>query len=202
MASPLSLKLPRITVGPRTRYLLITTAALSLMLVSVRFLYLPVIARIRHQHAAFQDLQVKMADVERVKEELPKQEIALHALQGRYQLLYTRFGNHQSIARILEGLDSLAKTKRLQLVAKQSVADQSTEQLIHLGPEIALHEIPLSIQLIGRYRQIAEFLGELDTAPFVASVKHLSLIKPGGENTRLQADLVLAVYVAEQMPTP
>ena len=202
MAITFPIKMPNVTLQGRSLYLLAATGVLGVLLVAVRFLYLPVVAQIRERRVALEELRVKMADVQQVTEELPNQEAAVRKAQERYRLLHDRLGNDQSVARILEGLDGLAKSKKLQLVATQSSAEETDERLVTLGPEIVLREIPLTVQLTGRYRQVAEFLGELEEAPFVASVRRLSMAKLAGEGARLQADLILAVYLADRMPAP
>jgi Tfp pilus assembly protein PilO len=202
MGATLPLNMPTIKIEAPYRYVLAATGGLCVVLVLVRFLYLPVVAQIRERRVALQELQVKMADVQRVTEELPNQEAAVRKAQERYRLFHDRLGKGQSVARVLEELDALAKEKRLQLITTQSSVEEGSERLVTLGPDIVLREIPLTMQLTGRYRQVAEFLGELDEAPFMATVQRLSLTKPDREESRLKADTTLTVYLADRMPTP
>jgi Tfp pilus assembly protein PilO len=202
MAMKLPIALSGVKVQGRPLYLLAATGLLAVALVTARFLYLPAVNQIRQRQVALEELRVKMANVQHVQEELPRQEAAVRQATQRYRALQARLGEGQSVARILEELDGLAKSKRLQFLAKQSSAEDGQERRLTLGPEIALRETPLTVQLTGRYRQVAEFLGQLRQAPFVASVQQLSLTKIAGEGSRLQADLSLAVYLAERMPKP
>lgn len=183
-------------------YLLGGTGSLCVLLLLLRFCYLPVIFRIGERRAALQELRVKMVDVQRVRVDLPKQEAALRRAEERYRTLEKRLGHGQSVARILEELNELAKHKRVQLVATQSSIDEREGRLVTLGPDMILREVPLTVQLTGRYRQMAEFLGALDDAPFIASVQRLHMTKAQRDGYTLQADLALAVYLAERMPSP
>jgi len=181
-------------------YLLGGTGSLCVLLLLLRVCYLPVIFRIGERRATLQELQVKMVDVQRVSVDLPKQEAALRRAEERYRILERRLGSGQSVARILEELNGLAKDQRVQLVATQSSTDEREGQLVTLGPDLVLREALLTVQLTGRYRQVAEFLGALDTAPFIASVQRVRMIKGQSDGYQLQADLALAVYLAERMP--
>lgn len=183
-------------------YLLGGTGALCVLLLLLRLGYLPVISRIGERRAALQELRVKMVDVQRVRVDLPKQEAALRRAEERYRTLEKRLGHGQSVARILEELNELAKHKRVQLVATQSSLDEREGDLVTLGPDMILREVPLTVQLTGRYRQMAEFLGALNGAPFIASVQRLHMTKAQRDGYALQADLALAVYLAERMPSP
>ena len=194
--------LPKVKLQAPYLYLLAATAGLSVLLMAGRLVYLPVIATIRDRHVALTELRVKMADVHRITEELPRQKLAVRKITERYAVLQRRLGQGQSVARILEQLNGVAKSKRVQLIATQSSAEQVTERNVNIGSEITLREIPLAVQVTGRYRQVAEFLGALDEAPFVASVRRLSLTRPERENPQLHADLLVAVYIANRMPNP
>lgn len=195
MKSPFQLNLKT----SQTWLLGVTGALLALVLV-VRFLYLPVIARIGERRATLTDFRVKIADAQGLAQQLPDQEKMLQRARERSSTLESRIAEGQSVARILELLSARAKDHRLELVAVQPRAEHNEPRILILGPEVTLREIPLNLRLTGRYRQVGEFLGELPTAPFLASVHTLVLTKPQADTTQLTADLALAVYLAERSP--
>ena len=181
---------------------LAVTLSLVAGLWAVRYLYLPVIARIGAQRAQLQDLTVKVGDAQALAEALPKQEAALRESQSRYRALESRVGGEQSVARILDGLGKWAKDHRLEVVAVQPRANDAEPFLVLAGPGLLLRAVPLSLKLKGRYRQLGEFLGELPEAPFLATVRRLTVRQPQSDSAQLEADLVLAVYLQERPPAP
>ena len=182
----------------RQKLLLGGTAALVVLVLLVRFVYLPVVARIGERRASLTDLRVKTADAHLLASRLPDEECALTEAQARYGALERRIGEGQSVARILETLGQQVKDQRLELVAVQPrEEDQAASRTLTVGPALTLHEVPLRLQLTGRYRQIGEFLGGLSHTPFMSSVRELRMRKPEADSAILQADLVLAVYLAK-----
>ena len=192
------MKLPGVKLSPRYKLLLGVTGGLVLSVWAVRFLYLPVLARIAERRALLQDLSVKIEDARVLTEQLSQQQTALDQAKTQFQAMYGRVGNGQSVARILEDLSLQAKGDRLELTAVQPrTADDQNPPLV-IGPELALREVPLTIQLKGRYQQMGEFLSRLSDGPFVASVRKLSMRKPQADSAQLEADLSLAAYLAER----
>jgi Tfp pilus assembly protein PilO len=106
-------------------------------------------------------------------------------------------GEGQSIARILETLSQQAKRHRLELVAVQPPIEEEEPRRVGVGAEMILRELPLSVHVTGRYRQIGEFLGALSHAPFLSSVRHVRMMKPQADRATIQADLALVVYLAD-----
>ena len=191
-------------LSPQAPYKLALAAALALVVLlgAVRYLYLPVIARIGEQRAQLQDLTVKVADAQVLAEALPKHEAALRESQSRYHTLEIRVGGEQSVARILDGLGKWAKDHRLEVVAVQPRANDAEPFLVSTGPGLLLRAAPLSLKLRGRYRQLGEFLGKLPDAPFLGTVRRLTVRQPQSDSAQLEADLVLAVYLQERTPAP
>jgi Tfp pilus assembly protein PilO len=186
---------------PRHKLLLGGAAALVVMVWLVRFLYLPVLAAIGERRAILQDLQVKLADAAVLTERLPQQEADLRGARARYAELEERVGSGQSLGRVLESLGQEAKRHRLELLSVKP-KEEATARRTSIGPDLVLREHPLTLRLDGRYQQFGEFLGGLSTAPFLASVRALSLAKTQPESTQLRADLVLAVHLAEESAAP
>ena len=186
----------------RQKLLLGVTGGLVALVWLFRYLYLPAIATIEARRATLQDLKVKIADAQVLTAQLPDHQAALRDAQERYRALESRLGAGQSVARVLEALSAEAKDHRLELAALKPRTDERERRVFALSPEMLLTEMPLTLQLTGRYRQLGEFLGGLRDAPFVASVQELKITKPEAGHAQLQADLVLAVYLAERAAAP
>ena len=187
-------------LGLNTRYLygLAGTGLLVVAVLLARFVYLPVLGRVAERQGTLRDLRVKLADVHVATERLPQEERRLEEVREHYQLIERRIGQGQSMARILEALNVQAQEHRLQLAAVQPRAEETPAIPLRLSPEITVEEIPLTLQLTGRYRHLAEFLGALQDAPFVSSVKQLAVTRLEAGSPKLRADVVLAVYVRER----
>ena len=161
-----------------------------------RFLYIPLWGQLAQRQATLKSLHVKIADARLFMERLPIEEAALKDAEARRQALERRIGHGQSLARILEQLGQQARARHLELVSVQPRAGEREDHTVTLGPELALREVPLTLQVTGRYRQMGEFLGELPKAPYVAAVKSLHMTRPDPDSPKLNADIVLAVYLA------
>ena len=192
------MKPPVVQLGFREQLMLGATAAAATLLLAVRFLYLPVIGRIGEQRAMIRDLVVKTADAQALAAQRPTTEAALRDAQQRYRTLEDQVGSGQSVGKILELLGAQAKAHRLELTVVQQAPDELQARVVTLGPELTLREVPLTLQVSGRYRQIGEFLGGLQEAPFLSSVRTLTMAKAQAESPTLRAELVLAVYLAER----
>jgi Tfp pilus assembly protein PilO len=193
---------PKLTLQAPYKIALGVTVSLVALVWAVRYLYLPVVSRIGAQRAQLQDLAVKVADAQVLAEALPKHEAALREAESRYRALESRVSEGQSVARILDGLGKWAKDHRLEVVSVQPRANDAEPFLVSAGPGLLLRAVPLSLRLKGRYRQLGEFLGKLPDAPFVGTVRKLTLRQPSRESAQVEADVVLAVYLKERPPTP
>jgi Tfp pilus assembly protein PilO len=198
------LKLPKIALQAPYKVALGTAVGLVALVWLIRYAYLPVIGRIGAQQAQLNDLAVKVADAKVLTEALPRQEAALREAQTRYRAFESRVGEGQSVPRILDGLGKWAKDHRLEVVAVQPRTADAVEPplIVAAGSGLTLRTTPLALRLKGRYRQLGEFLGKLSAAPFVGTVRKLTVRQPSSESAQLEADVVLAVYLKERAPTP
>jgi Tfp pilus assembly protein PilO len=162
----------------------------------VRLVWLPVLGAVAEQRAMLHEVQVKMADAELVMARLSEEEEALAEVRERFNTFERWVGYGKSMARVLETLSQRARDHRLELVAIQPPV-QADAQTIELSPGLRLREVPVQLTLTGRYRNIGAFLGELAEAPFLTSVRLLKIVRPEGISLRLQADVVLGVYLGE-----
>lgn len=168
------------------------------LLVLIRVLYLPVTARISERQAVLHELRVKVADAKAMVDQRPRQEAAQREAQARFRALEARTGERQSVAGVLELIAASAKQHRLQLVAVKPRTDVHDRRVVPLGEEVSLQEVPLSLQVVGRYRQIGEFLGALEGSPFIASVRKVTMVRQQAGSAQLQADLELGIYLMER----
>lgn len=197
------MKRPTITLEPRSQYLLAGMGALVALVLVVRFLYLPVLARIGRELSRLNDLRVKTADVQTLISQRRQYDAALQDSQARYRAFtQTRLGSGLSLARILEALNQEAKDHRVQVEASQPHADEGESRLIPFWQDIAIREVLLTVEVTGRYRHISEWLGDFSKAPFMVSVRQLTMAKPQADSSKLRADLTLAVYLPERTPSP
>ena len=162
----------------------------------IRALYLPLAARINDQRGLLRDLKVKAADADLLAAQRPSQDAAFAQAQQAFRALDARVGRAESLASILEQLGRQAKDHRLELVAVQPKADGA--RVVTLGPQLQVREVPLTLQLTGRYRSIGEFFAELPREPFLSSIQRITMTKPQADRAQLTADIALAAYVAER----
>ncbi len=192
--------LPRVSLEGRQGWLLGVAGAAIGVAVCIRFLYLPVIAGIGERRATLTELRVKLADAQTVAAQLPSQEQVLQETQERFRVLERRLGDGQTVSTILESLSALAKEHHIEVVAVQP--EETVAHEVPLSPTVTLREVPLTLQLTGRYRNVGEFLGMLPSAPFVASVRALKISKLPPAGATLRAELALAVYLMKDTAHP
>lgn len=175
--------------------------AALLVLGAVRVIYLPVLARIGERRAALQELTVKIAEGTILIESATAHEAALQELQARSRALEGRLSDEQSLATVLETIAGQANAYRLELVAVQPRTDVHGQQPLALGPDLRVRAIPLSLQVTGRYRQVGEFLAALHEAPFLVSVRKVTMTRQQEGSAALQGDVELAVYLMDLSPS-
>ena len=185
----------KMVLGSRQQLMLGAAGTVVSLALMARFLLLPGLTHLRERRGVLQELQVKTADAGTLVSRLPKEHAALQDVQGRSRALASRVGERQSVARILETLSRQAKAGQLELVTMQPRAGESGKHLLNFGPELTLSEVPLTLQVTGRYQALGEFLGQLSEAPFLSSVRTLSMTRPDAAHPELRADLVLVVYL-------
>ena len=190
------MKAPTIRLEPRQQLFLGGAGGVLALTFAARFLFVPALAAIGARRATLRDLEVKTADAGVLISQLPQHQAALEQAQESYRaVVERRVGQGQSVARILDTLSRDAKAQRLELVTVQPRAGENEKRLVVLGPELTVSEVPLTLQVTGRYRSLGEFLGKLPDAPFLSSVRQLTVTKPNTVRAELRADLVLAVYL-------
>ena len=190
--------LPKIRLEPWHQLVLGALGLLVAAVFAVRFLFVPLLGHLDEARSTWRDLDVKIADAQTLIGQLPEQERGLEQAMERYRSLESRLGAGRSVAQVLELLAAQAKEHRLELVAVQPRAESQPPKLMTLGPELVLREVPLTLELNGRYRQIGEFLGTLAGNSYVAVVKTMRVTRPQAEGPKLKAQIELTVYVSDR----
>ena len=176
-----------------------TCVALTLL---VRFVYQPMLGTLHEQRTIVRDLQVKIADARGLADRMPMQEALLQQERERYRTLVGRIDKSQSVARVIEVLRTQAKDRQVQLSAVQPHAEPDALRAFAFGSETTLRETLLTLQVSGRYRRIAEFLGALLDQPFLVHVRAVRLATSAAKGKDLHAELSLAVYLPERSGSP
>lgn len=197
---------PRRTLGRRGALklegqsrMLASAAGIGLAVVLVAcFVAMPVLKRLARQWQTLRTLEAQLAEARRMDTALPGLQARVQDLQSRYHDVKERIGDGQSTARILEILSEQARAAGVELTAVQPRVGEDEQRVLAVGANLSLREQPLRLQITGRYRQLGEFLGRLPEASFLGSVRNLHIVKPSPGSSRLEAELVLAVYVSER----
>ena len=173
------------------------SVACVLLLLAARYLYLPALAGIHTQEVALRDLEVRRSDAQGLAEKLPGQAAALQQEQEQVERLKNRIESAESLAHVLEMLQRQAKNYDLELTAVQRPPseEESASPATAFGSELAIREVPLTLQLVGRFRQLGEFLGKLLQVPFMVTVQELTVAKAETMRGRVRADVALSVYL-------
>jgi Tfp pilus assembly protein PilO len=187
-----------LAITERQKMLAAATGLPVVMALLVWLLYLPLVSRIGAHREALKNLGEKIAEARRSAQLLESKEEAMRQARARYLALERRIGDGQSLARILESLHLLAAEDRLAVVAVQPKRVESEQRELTLGAGITLQEIPLTLELEGRYRQLVRFFEKLPQASLIASIHQLRVTGPKAGHAPLRAEVTLAVYLAKQ----
>jgi len=160
------------------------------------FVYVPLIEEIGQQKEMLQEITVKIANAKILNERLPKAEEKLQQAQERYRHIQRLIGKKASMARVLETLNVSAQEHHLELVAIQPRTN-GEQPVIQFGSNLIARQIPIHLQLTGRFRSIAEFLGTLPDAPFLAFLNELTMRKTQGGGNEIESEMSLIVLLGE-----
>lgn len=187
----------RVQLEPRHRVALGVTGLLVLCVGLIRFVYLPVIGQIRQHRVAVHDLTVKLADASGLADRLPEQEAALKRVSQQVDTINSRIGNSQALARVLDDLRAKTEDLHLELQATQPAQEPDVARGLSLGTDLELREVPLIVTLIGRSRNLGEFLGMFHDAPFLAEIRQLSVKTSPERHPQLEATVNMVIYLTK-----
>ena len=165
---------------------------------ALRFMCMPLLGRITTLRARLQEVGAQIADDTTLAGQAAAHEAVLAQAQREYQALAKRLGAEASLARVLETFKLQAQDHRIELMAAQPRAAEAKPRVVALGEDMTLREVPLTLQLTGRYRHIGEFLALLADEPFAVAVRSLKIAKTDGSRTQLRAELLLTVYLTDK----
>ncbi|GEM_PF-1792198 len=165
---------------------------------ALRFLCLPLLGRLSTLRVRAQEVAAQLAEGEAMAQHTSAHEAVLAQAQQRYATLSQRVGAETSLARVLETFRRQAQDHRVELMTMQPRASaDAAPGAVALGEGLTLREVPLTLQLTGRYRHLGEFFAGLDEEPFTVVVRSLKMSHVEGSRTQLRAELLLTVYLPE-----
>ena len=176
----------------------VTMAAL-LLIAAVRWGYLPLLSQIAQRRSAIHTLRVRLSDSEQLIGRLAEREAALERAKAASAAMEQRIGAGQPLARVLEAIGVRAKERHVELT---SVQPGKIGRWLQIDPVASFREVPVTMELTGRYRMLGEFLGDLTGMPALASVRSIRIMRSPEAGGALRAELVLSVYLAEGAVSP
>ncbi len=164
------------------------------------FIARPMVLRIQHQRAVLAELRAQHAMAQALVDEQDRYDTALQERQAQYQTLQQRWRTVTSMAGVIETLTALAKSAHVELLAAESHRGTAPPAVIQVGPDLVVREVPLTLEVSGRYRQLGDFLGRLHGAPCVTSLRGMGLARQSSGPARVKMQLLVLVYLAEPSP--
>ena len=189
----------RVALDARTQLLLAAAGLLIGSGVVIRWAHLPVVARCRDDGAQIRELHVKIADARSLVPRLVEEEASLQQSRLQLEAALEDFGSEESVARMLETLQHHAEVLHLEFSAMKSSDTEESGETLALGRHLTLRQVPITVTLVGRYRQIGAFLATLDGAPFLTQVQRLSLKRQSETSSAVEAQMTLALYAADRV---
>jgi Tfp pilus assembly protein PilO len=185
-------------LGERERLIGLSLLALVGLMLLVRVAYAPWARAIEQRRARLAELRAQVAAAESMIARLPQEQAGLEEARRRAQALERRVSAQLSLPRVLDALSAQAQEQQVELVVIQPRDTESGETVVSLGPDLRLRPRTLTLQLGGTYQHIGEFLGRLATAPFLASVRSVTLSRSQQPGTSLTAEVALRVHLPEE----
>ena len=170
-------------------------AALGLALV-IGGVILPARALVHSRRAALMEIRRGIADGEAAGRQAQVESQRQRALEAQYQALRQRAGEGRSVAHVLDLISAQAQAHHLEIVTSQPAPDAREAGLVVIGPDLALKSLPFTLRLDGSYQALGEFLGELLDAPYLASVRRMTVTAPDNSRRAVHAVVELVVFVA------
>ena len=171
-------------------------AAIGMLLLAIPTVFAPTMRRMSLERVTLKELCARIDNAQKLAINRQSEQQTLQAAQERHQALEKRIGEGQSVARVLETLTRQAKDWRLELTAVQPRADVGLQQTTAIGPDIRLRQVPLMLEVTGRYRQLGEFLDDLAQGPYLVSVRKLTIVEQERAEGHLKANIVLVLFLS------
>lgn len=139
----------------------------------------------------------QLAQAHTIIDSLPTHQAALADQQAHYEQLLDRVGLRQSLAQALQHLSRRAEGVNLPLTVVQPQAEEELSRW-SVGHELTVREIPLTLELTGRFRQVGAFLEALTDAPLLYSLRKLTMARSDAGASTITAHVALSVYLAQR----
>jgi len=177
--------------------LVVGAVGLALLLgASVRFVEVPLGHRIARKWSRLHAVRAQSTAARELERRLAEQQARLQETQAALAAIKLHVGNVQGMAKALETLRQHAVRHHVDLTVTQQPAEQEAGVLT-LAPDLVLHDVPLTLHLEGRYRDIGAFLGALTSLPFVSTVREWQIQHSTTHPTRLEGTVHLALYLLQ-----
>ena len=164
----------------------------------VRLFCLPLLGRLATVRMHLREVEAHLAEGTALIGQRATHETTLARAQQQYATATQRLGADTSLARVLETFKAQAQNHRLEFTATQPRAAEAAPRLVTMGEGLTLREVPLTLQLTGRYRHIGDFLAGLTEEPFAVAVRSLKMARPETSRTQVRAELLLMVYLTDK----
>jgi Tfp pilus assembly protein PilO len=166
-------------------------------LLCLRLFCVPLLGRLAAVRLHLREVDARLAEGAALIGQRTAHDTALARAQQQYAAATQRLGADTSLARVLETFKAQAQNHRLEFTATQPRAAEAAPRLVTMGEGLTLREVPLTLQLTGRYRHIGEFLAGLTEEPFAVAVRSLKMARAETSRTQVRAELLLMVYLTE-----
>ena len=157
-----------------------------------------VMRNLPRQQAEVHALRAKLALAHELQADASSSAVEAGAQQAAYHQRLEQRHVESSLAMVVDSIGEQARRHRLELTGLQPNASSAAMEPVALPTGLTLKPMPMTIQLQGRYRQIAEFLQAVTHESFLASVTSCHLTPKQERPATLIADVTLIVYLAPQ----
>jgi len=165
-----------------------------LLVASVRCVEVPLGHRIVREWSKLHAVRAQSITAQELERRFVEQQARLQKTQAALAAIKLHIGTVQGMAKALETLRQHAVSHHLDLTVTQQLAEEEAGALT-LAPDVALHDVPLTLHLEGRYRDIGAFLGGLTSLPFVSTVREWQIQPSATHPARLEGTVHLVLYL-------
>ena len=188
----------RVALDARSQRFLSAAGLLLVCGAAIRWLHWPLVMQCKERAPQARELHVKSADAKTLLPRLVEEEASAQQTRLQLDAALAYIGNDESVARILETLQHHAETLHVEFSAMKSSETEEPGQALALGEHMTLRQVPITMTVVGPYRQVGAFLGTLDGAPFLAQVQRLSVKRQSDTSPSVEAEMTLALYYANR----
>jgi type IV pilus assembly protein PilO len=182
--APVVEKLEKLT---KVQRILIFSGTLILIVgVFVYFVYLPKMQEISKLRTEYQDLEKKLAASKSTAKNLPKIKEELEQAEAQLKVVMKALPETKEIPSLLEGISLSGQEAGLEFVLFQPGADRN---------QSFYAEIPVSMQVSGKYHNVAVFFDKVARLPRIVNIQDISMKPdPAKKNNELLTSCTAVTY--------